>query len=128
MTATNKLGIWMDHASANIIEYPSDSKEIKTIESEFTHDEKELTLSKSERMMHNKEQHEQKDYYRKLGELIIKYDDVILFGTTDAKVELFNYIRKDNRYANIKVEIEKTDKKTENQQRAFVKEYFGSRI
>lgn len=128
MTATNKLGIWMDHAAANIIEYPSDSIGIKTIESDFTHEEKEQTLSKSERMMHNKEQHEQKEYYKKLGELIINYDDVILFGTTDAKVELFNYLRKDNRYSNIKVEIEKTDKKTENQQRAFVKEYFESRM
>jgi hypothetical protein len=128
MTATNKLGIWMDHAAANIIEYPNDSTGIKTIESDFTHEEKELTLSKSERMMHNKEQHEQKDYYKKLCAIMINYNYVILFGTTDAKVELYNYLRKDNRFTNIKVEIEKTDKKTENQQRAFVKEYFESRM
>jgi len=126
MKETNKLGIWMDHASATIIEYPDDSIEIKTIASEFTHDEKELTLSKSEKMMHNKEKHEQKEYYKKLCEIIINYDDVLLFGTTDAKVELYNFLRKDNRYVNIKVEVENTDKLTENQQKAFVREYFGS--
>jgi len=79
-------------------------------------------------MMHNKEQHEQNEYYKKLCEIIINYNYVLLFGTTDAKVELYNYLRKDSRFTNIKVEIEKTDKKTENQQRAFVKEYFESRM
>ena len=39
--------------------------------------------------MHNKEQHEQSDYYKKLGETIKNYTEVLLFGPTDAKVELF---------------------------------------
>jgi len=128
MTTTKNLGIWMDHSTANIIEFSSDSIEIKTIESEFTHEEKEQTLSKSEKTMHNKEQHEQSEYYKKLGEVIINYDDVILFGPTDAKVELSNYLKTNNRFANIKIEIEKTDKMTENQQQAFVREYFQSWI
>ena len=78
--------------------------------------------------MHNKEQHEQSEYYKKLGEVIINYDDVILFGPTDAKAELCNYLKTNNRFANIKIEIEKTDKMTENQQQAFVREYFQSWI
>ena len=128
MITKNKLGIWMDHSIANIMELTSDPIETKTIVSDFTNEEKEITLHKSEKMMHNKEQHEQSEYYKKLEEVILKYDDVILFGPTDAKVELLNDIRTDNRFAKIKIEIKQTDKMTENQQHAFVKEYFRTVI
>ena len=128
MITKNKLGIWMDHSIANIMELTSDPIETKTIVSDFTNEEKEITLHKSEKMMHNKEQHEQSEYYKKLEEVILKYDDVILFGPTDAKVELLNDLRTDNRFAKIKIEIKQTDKMTENQQHAFVKEYFRTVI
>ena len=78
--------------------------------------------------MHNKEQHEQSEYYKKLEEVILKYDDVIHFGPTDAKVELLNDLRTDNRFAKIKIEIKQADKMTENQQHAFVKDYFRTVI
>lgn len=82
-------------------------------------------MGKSEKLMHNKEQHEQSEYYKKLGETIISYDEVILFGPTDAKIELFNVLRADQRFAKIKIEIKQTDKMTENQEHAFVREHFS---
>ena len=75
--------------------------------------------------MHNKEQHEQSEYYKSIGEIIKNYDDVIIFGPTDAKTELFNLLKADHRFAKIKIEIKQADKMTENQQHAFVKEYFS---
>lgn len=52
------IGIWMDHASAHLMELTSGDMETKTIESKFTHEEKETTLHKGQKAMHHKEQHE----------------------------------------------------------------------
>jgi hypothetical protein len=110
------------------MEFTVDPIETTTVESKFTHHEKEQTLGRSENLMHNKEQHEEADYYKALGEIIRNYNDVVLFGPTDAKVELLNILRKDHRFAGIVIEIVPTDKMTENQQHAFVKEYFSKRL
>jgi len=128
MKIENSLGIWMDHQDAHLMEFTTDPIETKTIESKFTHQEKEQTLGRSENLMHNKERHEEADYYKELGEIIRNYNDVLLFGPTDAKVELFNVLRKDHRFADIGIEIKQADKMTENQQHAFVKAYFSKRL
>ena len=115
----------MDHSSAHLIEFTTDPIETTIIVSRFTHQDKEHSLLiKGESLMHQKEQHRQSEYYNKLGENIKNYKEVLLFGPTDAKTELFNVLRTDHRFANIKIEIKQSDKMTENQQHAFVKEYF----
>ena len=124
MSKAKYLGIWMDHSTANLMEYSSDTIETKTIHSTFTHQDKEFSLSKSEFQMHNREQHEQASYYKALSEVIINYDAVILFGPTDAKVELSKIIKRNHLFDDIKIEVETTDKMTQNQQHAFVKNYF----
>ena len=78
--------------------------------------------------MHNKEQHEQADYYKKLSEVIKNYDDVILFGPTEAKTELYNVLRADHLFEKIKIKTQQTDKLTENQQHAFVRNYFSTEL
>ena len=125
MTTAKDLGIWMDHQNAHLMEFTTDPIKTKTIDSKFTHDEKEQTLAKGESLMHNKEQHEQAAYYKELGEIIRNYEEVVLFGPTDAKVELLNTLRADHRCADIKIEIVQADKMTENQQHAFVREHFS---
>ncbi len=122
------LGIWMDHQDAHLMEFTTDPIKTQSLVSKFTHEEKESTLGRSENLMHNKEQHEEADYYRELGEVIRNYNDVVLFGPTDAKVELYNTLRKDHRFADIIIEIKSADKMTENQQHAFVREYFSKRL
>lgn len=116
----------MDHSSAHLMEFTTDPIETKTIDSSFTHEEKSDTLGKSEHVMHNKEQHEQSAYYKKLGEVISHYTDVILFGPTDAKNELHNVLKADHHFDKIKIKTLTVDKMTEHQQHAFVKEHFSS--
>ena len=127
MIRSKYLGIWMDHSNANLMELTAATIETKTIDSTFTHEAKEESLSKSESLMHNKEQHQQSEYYKKLGDIIRHYKDVILFGPTNAKVELLNILRADHLFATIKIEVKQTGKLTENQQHAFVREYFSTR-
>lgn len=126
MKAKKNLGIWMDHSAAHLIEFTIEPLETKTILTKFTHQQKVQSLGKSENLMHNNEQHQQSEYYKKLGEIIKNYDEVILFGPTDAKAELFNILKADNLFAKIKIEIIQAGKMTENQQHAFVKEHFSS--
>lgn len=125
MATPKKLGIWMDHAHAHLMEFSTESIATNIIESKFTHESKEETLGRSEHVMHNKEQHQQSEFYRGLGEKIRHYDEVILFGPTDAKTELLNVLKAYQRFAKIKIETKQADKMTENQQHAFVKEYFS---
>jgi DNA-binding LytR/AlgR family response regulator len=126
--SAKKLGIWMDHSSAHLMEFTNDPIDTKTINSEFTHQVREQTLKKSESLMDHKEQHEEAAYYKKLGEIMQKYDDIILFGPTNAKTELFNILRADHHFETIKIEVMQTDKMTENQQHSFVREYFSKQM
>ncbi len=124
MTKVKYLGIWMDHSTAYLMGFSGNSTERTTIESKFTHQEKELSMAKGENRMHNKEQHFQADYYKELGDAIGHYEEVVIFGPTDAKVELFNVLRANHQFDNIKIDVKKSDKMTENQQVAYVRDYF----
>lgn len=123
---TQYLGIWMDNSTAHLMEYTRDSMETETVESTFTHQDREETLNRSESVMHNKEQQKQRLYYKELAEIIKKYDEVILFGPTNAKAELFNTLKEDHHFDKIKIAVEDADKMSENQQHAFVRGYFSN--
>lgn len=124
MTATKSLGIWLDHASAHLMEFSEEHGESTVIESESTHEEKAASLGHSEHVMHNKEQHQQSAFYKKLSEAIKGYDDVLLFGPTDAKLELHNLLKADHHFDKIKIEVKQAGKMTEHEQHGFVKEHF----
>ena len=125
MTTINNLGIWMDHSNAHIMELTVDPIETKVYESKFDQAERGLSLEKSENLMHNKEQHDSAAYYKGLIDVIKNYKSVLLFGPTNAKTELYNLIKADHRYENIKIEVKQADKMTENQEHAFVQDYFS---
>ncbi|MGZ9736432.1 hypothetical protein [Flavobacterium sp. GNP002] len=125
MKTTKKLGIWMDHSMAHLIEFTNKHFEIETIESELDNQEKIESLAKSENSNFSKEKKQLFEYYKKIGESIKNYKRVILFGPTDAKIELFDLLSEDTRFLKIKFEIKDTDKMDENQQHNFVKEYFS---
>lgn len=127
MKTDKRLGIWMDHSTAHLIRFTSDENENSVIESSFTHVAKKESFEKSENVMHNKEQHQQAEYYKKLAEAIKPYDEVLLFGPTDAKQELFNKLKADHLFEKIVIEVKQADKMNENQQSAFVRDYFSKR-
>ena len=83
MKTEKKLGIWMDHAHAHLMEYGG-TIVTKTVTSDSTHEEKEKTLQKGESMMFNKEQQQEAQYYKVLGESIKDYDAVIFTSQSAA--------------------------------------------
>jgi len=119
-----QIGIWMDHASAHLMTLTSGNMETKIIDSKFTHEEKQDILHKGEKAMHHKEEQEQSAYYNAIASEIKQYEEVLLFGPTEAKSELLNLLKADHNFDKINMEIRSADKMTENQKHAFVKEYF----
>lgn len=124
MVHSAQIGIFMDHASAHLIYFLEDQIITKKIESKFTHQVKADSLSKGENLMHDKEQQQQGLYYKAIAEVIKEYNDVLIFGPTDAKLELVNSLKKDNHFSNIKIVVKTTDKLDNKEQEVFVKKYF----
>ena len=124
MKNNKQLGICMDHSSAVIIELIN----FTTISTESEKGSESESISKIEneydQVNRREEQQKKTDYFKKITDIIRDYDEVLLFGPTDAKNELFNLIKEDHNFENIKIEIRTTDKMTENQILAFIKDYF----
>jgi len=123
MNNIRKLGIWMDHSNAYLMELANDII-VQRVVSELANHETEFNFYKGEKLIHKKEQHLQLSYYKKIGEIIKKYQDVVLFGPTDAKNELLNQIKTDHLFEDIKIEVKNSDKMTEDQMQTFVRDYF----
>jgi stalled ribosome rescue protein Dom34 len=123
MEKNKNLGVWMDHSAATLIDLNTESNN-SSIKSKFTFATKEEALHRSESLMHNKEQQMDRAYYKEIADKILNYDHVILFGPTNAKTELHNYLSQDLHFKDIKIDVESTDRMTENVKHAFVRNYF----
>jgi len=124
METTKKIGIWMDHATADLIALNLENKQ-QYIQSKFSFDDKEEALKKGEKHMHTKEKQLHQSYYKEIADEILNYGHVLLFGPTDAKLELRNYLSKDTHFKNVRIDVESTDKLTDKQKDAFVKNHFA---
>jgi len=124
MKNIKQLGIWMDHSNAFLMELKNDTIITNSVVSELSDHESEFNFYKGEKLIHKKQQHLQLSYYKKLGDIIKKYQEVVLFGPTDAKNELINLLKTDHLFEDIKIEVINSDKMTEDQMQTFVREYF----
>jgi len=121
------LGIWMDHSTAQLTELSNGNFMTETIESKPKSlvNEEDLYY-KDESHELNKEQSHLATYYKKLSDSILNYDEVLLFGPTDAKSELVNTIKDNHLFEKIKIEVKPADKMTENEQHEFLKEFMNT--
>lgn len=118
------IGVYLDHTHARLMEPVTNAFISQVIHSQFTHEEMEYALSKSENVMHHKEHGEQLQYYKEIMEHLKDGKTILLFGPTTAKNELYNLMRADDRFAGARIEVEQTDKIPVTQQEAFMKEHF----
>jgi hypothetical protein len=124
MKNIKQLGVWMDHSIAYLMELTNDIIVTNIVESEFVLQDNKYNLQYHEKSFHNKEQQQQLSYYKRLSGFIRKYQEVVLFGPTDAKIELLNLLKSDHLFENIKIEVKQTDQMTEYQRHDFIREYF----
>ncbi len=124
MKSKKQLGIWMDHSTAHLIGLNIDSTKNKTIYAQVGEQDEALN-TRDETLIQNKEQNELSGFFSRLSNEIIHYDEVLLFGPTNAKTEFVNTLKDDHHFDKIKIEVKPADKMTENQQQAFVNEHFN---
>jgi len=125
MKKQKQLGICMDHSSALIMELTNNMIISTEFESESIK-KIEIENEDNHEIKGKEEQQTQSAYYKRISDIIRNYEAVLLFGPTDAKNELFNLIKVDHDFDNILIELRTTDKMTENQMFAFVKDFFKS--
>ena len=118
------LGIWMDYSNAYLMELKYGEINTTIIKSSFTQDKKKEILLKGEKAMHHKKQQLTLDYFNAIASVIKNYEEVILFGPTDAKIELLKMLKSNHQYDDKHIDALTTDKMTEKQLHAFVKKYF----
>jgi hypothetical protein len=115
----------MDHSITYLMEFTNSPFEIKTIESELTKGKKDFPWSQSTGLSINLDHHGLHAYYKKIGEASKNYKQIVLFGQTDATVELFDILSEDNRFVKIIFEIKETDKMNVKQQHDCITKYFA---
>jgi hypothetical protein len=127
MKATKQLGVWMDHSIAYLTELTNVPNPTRTVESKPESKVKEEDLYfKDESHQLNKEQNKLSAYYRSLSNIILNYEEVLLFGPADAKNELFNIIKENHLFDHVKITVKTADKMSEARQQVFVREYFNT--
>jgi hypothetical protein len=124
MKSQKQLGIWMNQSVANLIGFSNNKIVTNTIELSPALPEQLENIGSDESLMNNKEQNKLTDYFLNLSKVIKEYNDVLLFGPSSAKAELFHKLKEDSLFDKIEIEIQSTDEMTINQQEAFVKQYF----
>ena len=124
MENQKKIAVYLDHFSANIIEYGKTAQVVQNIKSEFNHIEKLKILQKGESHLHEKEQQLQLQFYKEISDHSIGFSTVMLFGPTTAKSELKTILSHDNRFSDVEVSLKITDKLDTKEQLEFVNNFF----
>ena len=121
MNSSKQLGIWMDHSTANLIELENDKMVKRTLKITPSFPGPLENLRLNESLMHNKVQNHQSDFFKELSYVINDYNEVLLFGPTEAKSELLNLLKKNRQFEKIKITVQTSDNLNDNQQERWMK-------
>jgi hypothetical protein len=126
MRTKKVLGIWMDYSIAHLTELFGGAFVTTAINSKPGLQLNAADLYyKDDSHLLNKEQSKLVTYYKKLSDVILNYEEVILFGPTEAKNELANIMKENHLFDKIKIVVKPADKMTEKEQHDFLKEFFN---
>lgn len=114
----------MDDSIANIIQLSNDKFVTNTIELAPAIPEQVEDLDES--LMNNKEQNQLTDYFLNLSKVIKEYNEVLLFGPSSTKTELFDHLKEDSQFDEIQIDVLATDNMNDDQQEAFVRKFFAA--
>lgn len=128
MKTTKQLGIWMDHSIAYLMEFAEGKITTKVLESESYRQVKDENKSSHDNALQHKQQAQLAEFYQDLSDEIRTFNEVILFGPTGAKRELYNLLCENHLFNEIKIELKQEDKMTEVQQQQFVIHHFKTAV
>ena len=124
MDTKKRMGIWMDHSGAQLLEFSGDAKPmIKIPLNVQLHPEEGDNYDDESKMLH-KEKNSLASFYKKIVPVIRDFDELLLFGPTNAKSEFHNFLRKDAYFDQMKITTMTTDKLSGEQKHHFVTDFF----
>lgn len=138
-TVSKQIGVWLDHAKAHLIGHHEGSAFlVETVESPYERIKREegqgsdqtrftanpYHISNNENRKHHTAQNELNEYYKILEMKLTDYEEILLFGPTNAKEQLYNRLRDNKAFARKTITVQSSDKMTENQLLAYVREFF----
>jgi len=126
MNTLKQLGIWMDHSTAHLIELSNDNVATNAIELSSVPPEQIENHGSDESHMNNKEQNQLSDFSLNLSKVIKENNEVVLFGPSSAKTELYNQLKEDIHFDEIKIDVELADILTDHEQEIFRQKVFCS--
>jgi len=131
-----KVGIWMDSKQAHIIRLAENEETLDTINSEIEFFNRTGTAGSREkwggtqditheRSYLEKEKAQFKNYFNKIAEAVSDSDELLLFGPADINEKFKKDLSIHHKalYGKLKA-IKKADSMTENQTKAYVKDFF----
>jgi hypothetical protein len=133
------VGIWVDHKKVFIVSIAGDQVTINNMVSNV---DGHIRISggsrtstpygpqegPSEGRREERRRQKLRQYYRKIIRIISDAQKILIFGPGEAKIELEREIKKSKVLASRIVGVETTDKMTERQIKARVKEFFMSSV
>lgn len=134
-----QVGLWLDHAMAHVIGYRDGySYLIETVESPYNRKPRvagegsDITrfgvtyISNNEDRKHNRLRNKLESYFTVLENKLKDYDEILLFGPTNAKNQLYNRLTQKKAFAGKTILMESAGTLTENQTIAFVRDFYNA--
>jgi stalled ribosome rescue protein Dom34 len=115
-------GVWMDHHQAMFITEAEGAFTIqqdKIVAGEYHGD-------KGEHAANNAEKTDNRKYFKTIGNHLLKYDEIFIFGPGKSQEELLNFLHEDNHFKSKKITLGSAEKMTDPQTVAKVREFFKS--
>lgn len=134
-----QVGVWIDHSKAHLIGFKSGQvKLLETVDSPYESikriegEGKDTTrfspnaehASNNEYRKNNTAQNEINEYLRLMEQKLQPFEDILLFGPGTMKDKLKNRMKENKAFDGKWMSVENSDKLTDNQLLAFVREFF----
>lgn len=131
-----QMGIWIDKRQAKVVHLDVQDNALTTIESEVdefnpiggsrtARSDGPQDVVQDSRYL-EREKHQLKDFFDRLADQLAADDSVVVFGPAQTGHKLADHIRQTYPHlSDTIVGVEKADSMTDNQVKAWVREYFG---
>jgi molybdopterin converting factor small subunit len=134
-----QIGVWLDHSEAHFIGHSdSGAYTIETVQSPYERNKREAGensdhtrfgananyTSNNENRKHNIAQNELNRFFDELESKLEPYDEILLFGPTTAKEQLYNRLSENKQFAGKTISVKPSDKLSQVHKEMFVADYF----